>query len=301
MKSRVNLFIGICLVLGLLGLLLASGVLHPADVQMPLPSGTTVERYSFFVAGHVYGTPGINNPGVHPPFKKLFGKINAEGLDFGFFTGDTVIASTAADWDEIDADLAELTPPVHLVVGNHDMSDRKLFTSRYGPTYYSFEHEGDLFIVLDSELDHCNIRGEQMTFLQDALRSTEAQNVFILVHRLIWIAEGTPYYRLRKELNSAKGYDFQGNFWTEVDPLLRDLDAQVYVIAGDVGVTWAMSLFYEHYENIHLIASGMGGSEEENLLIFEVSSNGVQIRAQRLDDQPLKRETVTAYNLAYYD
>ena len=26
--------------------------------------------YSFFVAGHVYGAPGVNNVGVHPPFKQ---------------------------------------------------------------------------------------------------------------------------------------------------------------------------------------------------------------------------------------
>jgi hypothetical protein len=50
----------------------------------------------------------------------------------------------------------------------------------------------------------------------------------------------------------------------------------------------------------HLVASGMGGAEEENFLIFDVGPTGVQIQVQRLDGQPLKRGTIEAYDLAYY-
>lgn len=303
MKRRALWLLGACLAVGFVGfagLWLAKLLPDLSGEQRPPVSSADPERYSFFVAGHVYGTPGVNNPGVHPPFKARFPEINSQGTDLGFWTGDTVITSTPTDWDEIDADLAAITAPTHLIVGNHDMTNRELFVSRYGPTYYSFEHQGDLFIALDSELDPSNISGEQMTFLRDAVRSTTAQNIFILVHRLLWVSEGTPYYKLKSGLNSAKGYNFRANFWTEVEPLLRTLDAQVYVIAGDVGVTWAMSLFYEHYDNMHLVASGMGGSEEENYLIFTVGPDGVQVQAQRLDGQPLNRGAVTAYNLAAY-
>lgn len=300
MKRRGLFLVGACLIVGFAGLWLAKLLSDPNGEQSPPVSSAGSERYSFIVAGHVYGTPGVNNPGVHPPFKERFPEINSRDVDLCFWTGDIVITSTPADWDEIDADLAALIAPTYFVVGNHDMANRELFASRYGPTYYSFEHEGDLFIALDSELDPSNISGEQIEFLRDAVTSTTAQNVFILVHRLLWVSEGTPYYKLKSGLNSAKGYNFRANFWTEVEPLLQTLDAQVYVIAGDVGVTWAMSLFYEHYDNIHLVASGMGGSEEENYLIFEVGSDGVQIQAQRLDGQPLNRGEVTAYNLAAY-
>jgi hypothetical protein len=267
--------------------------------QAPVPENPAGKHYSFLVAGHVYGVPGVDNPGVHPPFRERFAEIRALGADLGFLAGDTVRTSTPADWDEIDADLAQLGLPVHFVVGNHDMRNRELFTSRYGPTYYSLEHGGDLFVVLDSELSAGSIRGEQLVFLRETLRS-KARNVFILVHRLIWVIEGTPYYGLSGELNSVKGYDFHGNFWTDVEPLLRVLDSEVYVIAGDIGVTWAMSLFYEQHDNVHLIASGMGGSEEESYLVFDVRTDGVQIRAQRLDGQPLEQGSITAYNLAFY-
>lgn len=301
MKRRSRLLIGTCVILGSLILWSIWANSDSADYRVSLPLIARAARYSFFVAGHTYGVPNVNNPGVHPPFKALFPQINSSHLDFGVFTGDIVISGTPANWDEIDADLVELTSPVHFAVGNHDMSDRNLFVSRYGPTYYSFEHQEDLFVILDGELDPCNISNEQMTFLQDTLSTSEAQNIFVFVHKLIWVTEGTPYYALYDELNSPNGYNFRANFWSDVVPLFRATEAQVYVIAGDVGVTWAMPLFYERDGNIHLIASGMGGSGEENILIFDVHSDNVQIQVQRLDGQPLNRGTIEAYNLTYYN
>ena len=299
MKRLIALLIGIALILGLLALLFVWIRFERDDSQVTLSTeGQT--QYSFFVAGHTYGVPGVDNEGVHPPFKPWFAEINSQNIDFGVFTGDIVIRGTPANWDEIDADLAELTPPVHLTVGNHDLSDRPLFVSRYGPTYYSFEHQGDLFIFLDGEKDPCNISGDQLAFLQDALADTRARNVFVFVHKLIWVTKGGPYYKLRRGLNTKEGYNFRNNFWTDVEPLLRDLEAQVYVVAGDVGVPWAMPLFYQRDENIHFIASGMGGTEEENYLNFRVGAGGVQIQAQRLDGEPLSLGSIEAYDLAHY-
>ena len=301
MARSVPLLIGATLLLGMLALLAACAATVPADNEAAHASGMGEEvQYSFFVAGHTYGVPNVNNEGVHPPFKSWFPEINSRNLDFGIFTGDTVMRSTAADWDEIDADLAELTLPVYFAVGNHDMGKRELFVSRYGPTYHSFEHKGDLFIILDSELDPGNISGEQLAFLEETLRSAEARNVFVFMHMVIWVREGTPYYELKGELNNKKRYDFRSNFWSEVEPLFRELESEVYVVAGDVGVPWAMPLFYDHYENIHLIASGMGGSEEENFLFFHVGPGDVEIEVQRLDGKPLNLGSPEAYNLAHY-
>jgi hypothetical protein len=289
------------------GILLCLLVMPPEEAvsdtdnyQVFLPLITRAKHYSFFVAGHTYGEPGAEFLGPHPPFREFFPQINDRSPDLGVFTGDIVPLGTPGNWDAVDVALTELASPVHFVVGNHDMTNRSLFVSRYGPTYYSFEYAGDLYVILDGELDLCNILGEQMEFLQQALNGTDAQNVFVFVHKLIWIAEDTPYYVLHDKINNTQGYDYQSNFWTEVEPLLHDLDAQVYVIAGDVGVAWAMPLFYESYDNVTLIASGMGGAVEENFLIFDVDSQGVQIQVQRLDSQPLSGGAIEAYNLTYY-
>ena len=300
MKRRFLFLIGVCLVIESLFFGCVTSKSDSNDTWVFLPLTASAKQYSFFVAGHTYGIPSVADHGIHPPFKALFPQINSSNLDFGVFTGDIVTSGTLSKWDEIDTDLAELTPQVHFVVGNHDMTNRDLFVSRYGPTYYSFEYRGDLFIMLDGELDPCNISNEQMTFLQDALSASEAQNIFVFVHKLIWVTEGTPYYALASKLNSVEGYNFHANFWSDVEPLFRATGAQVYVVAGDVGVTWAMPLFYETYENIHLVASGMGGSEEENYVIFDVYANDVEIRVQRLDGQALTLGSIEAYNLAHY-
>jgi hypothetical protein len=300
MKRQLTLLVGVGVILALIGVLSVWFVNSSERNHTDLPPATSDEQYSFFVAGHTYGVPSVDNEGVHPPFKPWFTKINSQDLDFGVFTGDIVIRGTPANWDEIDAELTQLTPPVHFTVGNHDLSDRKLFASRYGPTYYSYEHKGDLFVFLDGERDPCNIGGEQLMFLQDALADTDARNVFIFVHKLIWVAEGTPYYKLRRGLNTKEGYNFQNNFWVDVAPLLRNLKANVYVVAGDVGVTWAMPLFYEQDGNIHFVASGMGGTEEENYLTFHAGADGVHIEVQRLDGEPLSLGSIEAYDLAHY-
>ena len=256
--------------------------------------------YTFLVAGHTYGATGVDNPGVHPPFKAWFPWINEHHPRFGFFAGDTVIYGSKQNWDEVDADVASLTFPIHFVVGNHDMTNRALFVSRYGPTYYTFTHQCDLFIVLDSELDGGRITGEQLEFLQTALSHPPARHIFILIHKLIWVADGTPYAVLRDDINGHTGYDFQGSFWEDVMPLLRATNRKVYLIAGDVGVSWAMSLFYQPDGNVRFIATGMGGSEEENFLLFTVVGDKVYIHPQRLDGQPLNHKTITAYNLSLY-
>ena len=92
----------------------------------------------------------------------------------------------------------------YLAVKTPDVSNRALFVSRYGPTYYSFAYHGDLFIVLDGELDACNISVSGSAFLREALDGSEARNVFVFVHKLIWVVDGTPYYVLRAPAQRAR-------------------------------------------------------------------------------------------------
>lgn len=133
--------------------------------------------HSFFIAGHTYGSPGVDNEGLHPAFKNKFNLIqNDESVDFGILTGDIVITGTEQNWNEVDVDLNELGLPVYFAAGNHDMTDRALFESRHGQTYYSFVHQSDLFIVLDPNIDEWNISGDQLQFLQGVLND-EVQNI----------------------------------------------------------------------------------------------------------------------------
>ena len=237
--------------------------------------GTTEESpisYSFFIAGHTYGTPGVDNIGVHPPFKNKFDLIkNDERINFGVFTGDIVPNGSAQNWNEIDSDVTDLGLPVYFAAGNHDITDRVLFESRYGQTYYSFVHQSDLFIVLDPNLDEWNISDNQLQFLENALNS-EAQNVnniFVFFHQVFWWEPDNIYQNVT--LNSLAGRADTINFWNEIEPLFNGLPKPVHMFAGDVGAFNTGSEFmYHQYENITLIASGMGGNVRDNFIIIDV-------------------------------
>ena len=237
--------------------------------------GTTEESpisYSFFIAGHTYGTPGVDNDGLHPAFKNKFDLIQSDGhIDFGVLTGDIVITGTEQNWNEVDNDIIDLGLPVYFAAGNHDVTDRTLFESRYGQTYYSFVHQSNLFIVLDPNIDGWNISGYQLDFLENVL-NTEAQNVnniFVFFHQLLWWEPDNIYQNV--VLNSFSGRADTINFWNEIEPLFNELAKPVHMFAGDVGAYYTGSEFmYHQYENITLIASGMGGNVRDNFIIIDV-------------------------------
>ncbi|WP_319592070.1 metallophosphoesterase [uncultured Draconibacterium sp.] len=231
--------------------------------------------YSFFVAGHTYGKPGRDNIGLHPPFKEKFGYIQSrKEIKFGVLTGDIVPAPSPEDWDEVDADIDSLGLPVYFAVGNHDMRDRELFESRYGPTYFSFYFNTDLFIVLDPNIDHWNISGEQLDFLKTTVsnNSESVDNIFVLFHQVLWRTNDNIYKDVK--LNSYEDRDGSINFWTEVEPIFSQLENPVFMFAGDVGAgSWSSDFMYDKYDNISLVASGMGEGDGDNFVIINIHSD----------------------------
>ncbi|MBK22047.1 MAG: hypothetical protein CMP63_07040 [Flavobacteriales bacterium] len=232
-------------------------------------------KYSFFVAGHTYGKPGVNNPGFHPPFKDKFNYIQSRTeIKFGVLTGDIVSPfPVAQDWDEIDADIDTLGLPVYFAVGNHDMENRPLFESRYDSTYYHFVYENDLFIVLDPNIDGWNISGNQLSFLKQTLASNSenVSSIFIFFHQILWKEVDNEFNYIR--WNSSAGRHESINFWSEVEPLFSDLDNQVIMFAGDLGASWSSDVSYDKYDNITLISTGMGDEYGDNFIIVNVKKD----------------------------
>tara|TARA_B100001059_G_C17789377_1_gene559157 strand:- start:123 stop:1016 length:894 start_codon:yes stop_codon:yes gene_type:complete len=239
------------------------------DTAVP---GSSSINYSFFVAGHTYGKPGFDNIGVHPPFKDKFDFINNnEFLEFGVFTGDIVLTGTEVNWNEIDSDVALLDHPIYFAAGNHDMTDRILFESRYGQAYRSFIHNSDLIIILDPNLDNWKISGDQLQFLESVLYNNHehVDNIFVFFHQLLWWEPHNIYKNV--VLNSFQGRADTINFWSEVEPLFHSLPNKTYMFAGDVGAFDTGSEFmYHSYDNITFIASGMGGESRDNIVFVDV-------------------------------
>ena len=189
-------------------------------------------------------------------------------------TGDIVWTGTEQDWNEIDRDIDSLGINVYFAAGNHDVTDRTLYETRYGDTYYCFKIYEDLFIVLDPNLDHWNISGEQLQFFNNTIiqQKDSCNIIFVFFHQLLWWEENNRYRNVIP--NSYANRADSINFWTDVEPLLHGLDKPVILFAGDVGAgSWSADYMYHTYDNITLIASGMGEGEGDNFIIVQVHAD----------------------------
>ena len=209
--------------------------------------------YSFFVAGHAYGHPvtRLANPdilGLYPPFMN-----RVHGNDFGVLTGDIVYKSNDREWSATIKDIDSLGVPVFIAAGNHDKVG-PYFDKMY-KSYFSFEYGGDLFIILDPNLDKWNISGDQLAFLKGVIR--DYGNTFVFFHQVLW------HDRVKTPVNSLSGKGDNINFWSEVFPLFRE---NTYLFAGDTGVQEHQQPMIAKHQGVTLIASGMGGGVNDNYI-----------------------------------
>ena len=246
------------------------------------------EGYSFYIAGHTYGKPGVKSNGLYDPFTEKFHMINNyPSMKFGFLLGDVVRKASNDAWRLVKKDLDSLDSRIKNIVvpGNHDVGKgasnlkRDIFLQQFGKTFFSFEHEKDLFIILDANIDEWNISGEQLQFLKRSLPNKKdvINNIFIFSHQLIWQDTRKPEFKKIRP-NSLEGRSKNLNFWDEVFPLLSDLVNDIYFFSGDIGASPNGSeLFYTQYSNVKFVATGMGGGMRDNFLIVSVIKGAVQI------------------------
>lgn len=237
--------------------------------------------YSFFVAGHTYGDPTdkAHPKGLYKPFKDKISFINEDkNIRMGFLLGDVVWIPS--NWDAAIEDISLFSDSIYFSRGNHD-GPLKLFEKKFGKSYYSFNESNDLFIVLDSNLDHWNISGEQLIFLKNTIRNKgkKARNIFVFIHHIVWWT--------RKEYskpfpNSLYGRDKDVNYWSEIEPLLKKSGKPIYFFGGDLGAFSSVKR-NKHYpteysyfkeDNITYIGTGMGGGDRDNFVVVDVLNSG---------------------------
>lgn len=241
------------------------------------------DSYSFFVAGHAYGSPTAYSGGLHPPFAEVLDQWAEEGSHyiFGVLTGDVVPRGTRSDWIAVRRVIDSIGIPVYIAPGNHDLIDPRLYAQYVGSRYQAFTVNGDLFILMDGS-DGWNITGAQIAFLTDMLTSHPESRVFVFVHQLLWWEpEGVIAFM---KPNWQEGRGDTVNFGSAVLPLLRR-NQPVYLFAGDVGAQHNnANLYYHRMENMHFIASGMGNGRYDHYLDVLVSLDSVRIRCIPLDE-----------------
>ncbi len=246
------------------------------------------QEYSFYVAGHTYGKPGVESKGLYRPFTEKFHLINEyQPIKFGFLLGDLVKNASNEAWELVKKDLGSLDPRIENIVvpGNHDIGNgahdakREIFLQQFGKTFFSFKYGKDIFIILDGNISNWNISGKQLQFLKQSLpnKKSSSNNIFIFSHQLIWQSSSKPEFKKIKP-NSIEGRSDNLNFWDEVFPLLSDLTNNVYFFSGDIGAfPNGNELFYTKYLNVTFVATGMGGGMRDNFLIVSVIKGRVEI------------------------
>ena len=135
-------------------------------------------------------------------FERCIAEINLLAPDLVLDVGDLIpgykedIRQITAMWDEFDERVKRFRVPFVMVAGNHDIwgrDSRKIYEQRYGKTYFSFDHKGVHFVVLDSEAfdDNDNILNrideEQLKWLQNDLAlHHNARLTFVFLHKPFW-------------------------------------------------------------------------------------------------------------------
>jgi len=158
-------------------------------------------------------------------FKQSVEKINELQPDFVVICGDLVNNAddkSFADFKEINS---KFKIPSYLVSGNHDVGNNptKETLARYrkiiGQDYYSFNHKGFTFIVVNSQLWKSPVKGEtekQDFWLENTLKAAKKEKspVFILQHYPLFLEsphETNQYYNLPRKTRKKLLKMFEDN------------------------------------------------------------------------------------------
>ncbi len=244
----------------------------------------TTKQYSFFVAGHTYGSPSESNEGLHNPFVEYIPELNNDSsIQLGFLTGDVFKGPKKKYIEPAILDIDKINVPIHIAAGNHDIGGE--FLDYFDNYYYSFIYNNSLFIILAPGLDEWNITGDQLNFLKKTLNdyATKAKHIFIFQHELTWWSPDNKYKKVK--INYTPHYPGSSNFDSVVKPLLLSYDTEVTIFAGDLGATTEVSsIMYDTFDNITLIASGMGSYTKDNIIIADVMEDTVVFRVISLSE-----------------
>jgi len=168
-----------------------------------LKAAEAKESFAFVVMGDSR-PPGYARDKINPPpvFLRMIDQINAYKPDFVVHTGDMIMGTPPADvraqWAAFKQALKRFKVPYYLVYGNHDLaiSTQEMFGR--DAAYYSFDHKGCHFVVLDSEGktggkgERRKITGRQLEWLRaDLDAARQARRTFVFFHTPLWYR----YYR----------------------------------------------------------------------------------------------------------
>ncbi len=267
--------------------------------KLPLESQTG--DYSFIVSGHFHGSSA--NQSTFPAATILNGidTLNALKPAFLISLGDMFVDVNETTIEHYTTSLFnKLKMPLLNAVGNHDVSNGNMYKAHYGKSVCIFPCKKQLFIVLNTEQDDGNIRGDQLDLLKSTLADVATpyfDQFFVFTHRPVW-AEGNPRYaNLFKDNTQSKLG--KPNFENEILPLFQHLKKPVYWFSGSMG-GGPSSFFYDRNEKdgITYIQTAIRDTPRDAVLQVQIKNGNIFFKGISLTGQKL--EPIETYNIDYW-
>ena len=225
------------------------------------------------------------------PSASLSGNIDLirnGGADFLILLGDNYMYPTELHVRNLRNVLRAFDLPVFNAPGSHDLLDPETYDRLFGPTYYDFMVDEDLFVILNSEMERpVELAGEQLAYfvsLMNRVANDEGvRNVFIFSHKLIWARDDPRLSVVLAHSNADPAKFRAGSFRNNVLPLIHRVATEkpVFWISGDIGTgpfneAPSLSLFYwrDPDHGVSFIATGLGDSGSDAIIRADVDVDG---------------------------
>ena len=131
-------------------------------------------------------------------FKQAVRQINAMKPDFVLHCGDLVHMPDESSFADFNRIRAGLTVPCYCMPGNHDVGDKPtreslhFFRKAMGEDYYSYEHKGYVFVIVNTQLWKAPVEGESKkldSWLAVTLETaaTKGSPIFVVGHHPLFL------------------------------------------------------------------------------------------------------------------
>jgi len=232
-------------------------------------------------------------------FEKAVAGANLLAPELVMCVGDLIegvtdnVASIGRQWDEAERILAGLKAPFHYVAGNHDFANKvmaEIWRKRHGPDYYSFLHEGALFIVLNSEAEGAGKLGDgQLSWLEKTLADNRGVRwTFVFLHKPLWArGEGKGWDRVEALLRGRPCTVFAGHthHYTAYD---RG-QSRYFVLATTGGIGEMRGPAFGEFDEVALVTMTKAGPVVANLLVDGILPPDVMTEKMAALREPLER------------
>jgi 3',5'-cyclic AMP phosphodiesterase CpdA len=133
-------------------------------------------------------------------FKEAVKQVNALNPDFVLICGDLVDKADDKSFADFSKIKAEFTVPCHCVSGNHDIGNKptrdslKYYREVIGKDYYTFEHKGYTFVIVNTQLWKAPLEGESDkhdSWLKATLQTAAKKDsrIFVVGHYPLFLKE----------------------------------------------------------------------------------------------------------------